>query len=70
MTMKNYQTITIAANTTTSTFSTPIYLQFVPSHFIIKFISHSIISSANLSDHMLLLKTSLLINDTIFSLND
>lgn len=68
MTIKNYKTITIAASTPSNTFSIPIFLQFIPSHFIIKFISHFITSSAAVNDHVLLLKTSLLNNDTILSI--
>ncbi len=67
MTIKNYKTITIAANTITSTFSTPIYLLFVPSHFIIKFFCYNMITTVAPTKRVVLLKTSLLNNESILS---
>jgi hypothetical protein len=68
MTIKNFKTIIIAASTTSTTFTIPIFLQFVPSYFIIRLVSYSITSAEIGSDAILLLKTSLLNNESILSL--
>ena len=75
MTIKNFKTIIITADTgvdgyvgPSNTFSVPIFLQFVPTHFIAREICYSIISSAAPVSMILLLKTSLLNNESIFAL--
>jgi len=71
MTIKNFKTIIITADTsilnTGNTFSIPIFLQFVPTHFIVREICYSIISSDVPENTVLLLKTSLLNNESIFA---
>jgi hypothetical protein len=69
MTIKNYKTIVIPVNSTTSanTFSIPIFLPFIPSHFIIKYFCYNITSTNAPTNRIVLLKTSLLNNESILS---
>ena len=75
MTIKNFKTIIISKFTQAvyhgdpgTTFSIPIFLQFVPTYFILRLASYSIISNLQGNTTILLLKTSLLNNEAIFSL--
>ena len=75
MTIKNFKTITIAKYskpilhvTNGTIFSVPIFLQFVPTHFILRLASYCITSSQAPSATVLLLKTSLFNNNSILSL--
>jgi len=75
MTIKNSKTITITAYTQYvlhgpdgTTFDVPIFLQFMPTHFILKQVSYCILSSVAGNSAVLLLKTSLFNNKSILSL--
>jgi len=75
MTIKNFKTIIISANVKPgahgdlgTTFSIPIFLPFIPSHFIVKAVNYCIITAAATSTNILLLKTSLLNNEPILSI--
>ena len=75
MTIKNFKTIIITANTAAggrsnpgTTFSIPIFLQFIPTHFILKLFSYSLVSAGDTNNNILLLKTSLLNNEPILSM--
>ena len=66
MTIINYKTITIAIDSFPTTFSIPTFLQFVPTHFIVRACCYNIQSAANSTDRIIFLKTSLLNNEPIF----
>ena len=75
MTIKNFKTIIISKNVApgihgdpSTTFSIPIFLPFIPSHFIIKAVSYCITSMAGTTNNILLLKSSLLNNESILSI--
>ena len=75
MTIKNFKTIIISANVVPgihgdpgTTFSIPIFLPFIPSHFIVKAVNYCITMTDATSNNILLLKTSLLNNEPILSM--
>jgi len=76
MAIKNFKTIIITGNTLSfigshpqivNTFSVPIFLQFVPTHFIIREVCYMLTNSAASVKRVVLLKTSLLNNESIFA---
>jgi len=75
MTIKNSKIVMLTAYTQYvlhvsegNTFSIPIFLQFVPTHFIIRLASYYILSSKAGNSAILLLKTSLYNGNPILSL--
>ena len=75
MTIKNSKIVMLTAYTEYvlhvsegNTFSIPIFIQFVPTHFIRRLASYSILTSAACTLKIVLLKTSLLNNEPILSL--
>jgi hypothetical protein len=68
MTINNYKTITITNSLTSNTFSTPIFLQFVPTACIIKYVTHSWTTTTNNTDYIAIISSSLVNNLPIYHL--